>query len=107
MDLLKPIFEVKPGTMVNGEYRVEVWSYAFGQYRIILMRRDDPITMVRQMCTYKRGMFTKTVIELASAGDPESYCEALAKPWNCEAPGARIRLDNTPEDRPELMIDQE
>lgn len=90
--------------MRNPRYELQVWNYAFGQYRLMLLRPDmrDGLgypTIVRQMCTYKIGTVGDVVAAIREHEDPEAYCESLARWYNCEHKGGRIRLDNTEEDR--------
>ena len=81
-------------------YRLEVWPYLCSQYRIMLIKGLDGFgypNVVRQMCTYKRETCVDVCVKLAVADDPEAYCRTeLEKPYNCEYPGGRIRLDNEP-----------
>jgi hypothetical protein len=101
-DYSKPLAQL-PCLVADG-YRVEVWPYTFGQYRIMLIHGDNPHVggpnVIRQMCTYQRAVCTDICSDLLLAADPEQYCRQLEKPWNCEGPGGRIRLDNTESDRP-------
>jgi hypothetical protein len=101
-DNIKPLAQL-PCFSANG-YRIEVWPYTFGQYRIMLIKGSNPHlggpNVIRQMCTYQRGVCVQTCIDLLTTADPELYCRQLEKPWNCEYPGGRIRLDNTESDRP-------
>lgn len=90
----------------DGNYIVLVQPYLLGQFRIQLCdkRKPDPWApkdgqIVREMCTYDGPKATEIIATLVTCDDPEAYCESLSKPWNCEHPGGRIRLDNKPEDR--------
>lgn len=98
IDYTKPLSEVNLAT----GFRVEVWPYALGQYRIMLIQGDEDVAfpnVIRQMCTYSLLTAGLVVGKLMQAVDPVEFCKSLEKPWNCEYPGGRIRLDNTPEDR--------
>lgn len=96
-----------PQNMENEGYSILVRPYAFGQYRIQLTKvgLKDPWApkghgaIVREMCTYDQAKAHEVVDRLAEAEDPEQTAEGYAEDWNCEYPGGRIRLDNTPEDR--------
>ena len=81
-------------------YTVVIWRYLQGQYRIQLWRGpDDPPEICRELCTYNQAKADEVADLLRDAPDPEAWCEALARPWNCEGPGGRIRLDNVEGDR--------
>lgn len=96
--------------MANPKYSILVHSYLGGQFRIQLTRVDLPDsyapeghgTIVREMCTYHRTTALAVVADLGGSDDPEKTARGYARPWNCESPGGRIRLDNKPEDRPDL-----
>lgn len=104
---INPVTAVASGNMANPRYSILVWPYAFGQYRIQLTdtTRQAPFApaghgeIIRELCTYSPETMKQVVAELRQAGDPESVCQSLARPWNCEYIGGRIRLDNTKEDR--------
>jgi hypothetical protein len=83
---------------LNTEYRVTIRAYALGQHRIQLCKGSE-YNIVREACTYKGDVASHLTIELIKAKDPEALMESLAKPWNCEAKGGRIRLDNVEGDR--------
>lgn len=103
------IAEVPIGEMANPRYGVIVRPYLFGQLRFQLYNDNfdgidaDPAhgrgEIVRQMCTYSPINAAMHLDKLCKAEDPEAYCEGLARIWNCEHPGGRIRLDNRPEDK--------
>lgn len=96
---LQPLMRLT--TVVEG-YHIEVWPYMLGQYRIMLIHGTDVSGfphVTRQMCTYQRETAIDTMVKLSLAEDPEAFCRELEKPWNCEYPGGRIRLDNRPGDR--------
>lgn len=96
------LFQIEPERMANRNYGVIGCPYTFGQTRIKLldMRLDAAINIVREMCSYNPLTVIETIAGLAGADDPEAYCRELAKPWNTEdIERGRIRLDNTPEDR--------
>lgn len=92
---LKPVLSLGSDKMTNPEYDVEVWAYLLGQYRIQLSK-GHPYTIVRECCTYEKGTALAVVVHLAASEDPEAYLESIAKPYNCEGPKGRIRLDNEP-----------
>ena len=98
---LEPIIKISCSLMENPKYSIEVFKYLLGQFRVQLIfeGQEDPFFccrgIVRQMCTYKHETLVTTIHNLRSSKDPEEYCEGLAKPWNCEGSGGRIRLDNT------------
>lgn len=106
----KPIRRVSPQEMKNTRYSISVWSYTYGQYRIQLEDHQNPIMapvghgdIVREFCTYKKHAMELTVEALRLSDDPPAYAASLERPWNCDGPGGRIRLDSRLEDRPELM----
>lgn len=97
---LKPLFDVSPLSMRNSDYHVEVWPYLLGQFRIMLMKAGT-VDIVRQACTYQMDRMARVVVALVLSEDPPAYLESLARPWNCEFPGDRIRLDNhAPDEAP-------
>ena len=108
-------FELFSGDMANESYTVLVRIFLFGQYRIQLTCLDQPDpyapighgSIVRELDSYDQTQAILTCLRLRESEDPEAYCESLAKPFNCEYPGGRIRLDNTPDSRPETGTDQE
>lgn len=79
-----------------------------GQWRIVLCERPrGPAgdgfeewqghgSIVRQCCTYDVVTAVLTLAAIVAAEDPDAYLESLARPWNCDYPGGRIRLDNLP-----------
>jgi hypothetical protein len=79
----------------NPKYKVVVRAYTFGQFRLQLCEWFEE-NIVREACTYDRMTAIKVKDEIAMADDPEAYLNSLAKPWNCEYPNGRIRLDNMP-----------
>jgi len=79
---------------------VEVHPYLLGQFRIMLMAGPwEQSPPLRQMCTYRPEVMEQMVDLLVAAPDPVAFCKTLERPWNCESPGGRIRLDNVQEDR--------
>lgn len=96
------IFEAP--NLLSPHHTVLVRSFLLGQYRIQLTDKRQPDdyapeghgTICRELCTYEYTVALATVLDLQACIDPEAHCEALAKPWNCEYPGGRIRLDNRP-----------
>lgn len=96
--------------MQNPNYTVLVRNYMLGQFRIQLtdVRRTDPRApkghgqIVQEMCTYRSSTCATTVASLRNSEDPLKLARSWAKPYNCETKGGRIRLDNRPEDRPEM-----
>lgn len=96
---MKPIIEVTPAGMKNPAYRVEVWPYMFGQFRIQLLN-DASLDILRECCTYESARCREVLVGLAQADDPPAYLETLATPHNCEGKGGRIRLDTTEADNP-------
>ncbi len=88
--------------MSHPRYTLIVRPYLCGQYRLQLCDREQPDpyapeghgAIVRECCTYRRQVMARTVSELAGADDPVAYLESLARPWNTEFPGDRIRLDS-------------
>ena len=102
----RPVIEITFPEMTNKDYAVQVWPYLFGQFRIQLFQRSTPDGeggLVREMCTHQSETTVKISLDLKQSPDPEAFCESLARPWNCEGPGARIRLDSQPSDRPETL----
>lgn len=105
MDEIKPLAEVLPDQMTSKNHTLIVMPYLFGQFRVQLTRLDRPDTfappghgsIVRELCTYDPHLAGHVVFLLRLSADPEASCEELAKPWNCEYPGGRIRLDAKPE----------
>lgn len=89
--------------LINAAYTVLVKGNFGGQFRIQLtdVAKPDPGappghgSIVRELCTYKQATAVETTTAIAMSLDPEGYCEGLARPWNCEYEGGRIRLDNT------------
>lgn len=97
----------------TGRYVILIHRFAYGQFRIQLCDTLKPDygdegagQIVREMCTYDGGKAAEVLAELVTVDYPEKFCEAMATPWNCEYPGGRIRLDNTPESRPETINQQ-
>ena len=82
----------------------------FGQFQVVLCETPRPGgidwhghgEILRQACTYNGVRALELTLTLAASVDPDGYLESLARPWNCEHPGGRIRLDTTPDERPEL-----
>lgn len=106
----KPIKRILPQEMKNPRYSIAVWAYMLGQYRIQLEDHHNPTyapqghgDIIRELCTYQKSRMELTVEAFRISEDPPAYAESLVKPWNCEGPGGRIRLDNKLEDHPELM----
>jgi hypothetical protein len=106
----KPIKRILPQEMKNPRYSVSVWSYLLGQYRIQLEDHSNPTfapkghgNIIRELCTYQIATMELTVEKFRTSEDPPAYAESLAKPWNCEGPEGRIRLDSKLEDHPELL----
>jgi hypothetical protein len=105
------LLEARAGSAVSPVHSVLVRPYAYGQYRIQLTRTDRPDydapeghgSIVRELCTYNRATAYLIASAIATAEEPEAYCFGLERPWNCEYTGGRIRLDNTPADRPETV----
>lgn len=108
LDVPMAEFEVKPiaNLIATGTgYRIEIWPYLFGQYRVMLIKGENRFglgpNVVRQMCTYAPEIAVKVCAKLVKSPNPEKFCRRLERPWNCEYPGGRIRLDNKPgEHRP-------
>lgn len=103
-DETKPLLEVLPDQMTSKTHTLLIQGYAYGQFRIQLTRlggledRTAPPghgSIVRELCTYSGQTAGSVALLLRLSSDPEGACELLAKPWNCEYPGGRIRLDNT------------
>lgn len=82
----------------NKAYSLAIRGYLWGQHRLQLMKGDDK-HIVREACTYSSSLAGNIAMALMEADDPEAYMESLAKPWNCEGNGLRIRLDNKQADR--------
>jgi hypothetical protein len=76
----------------------------FDQWRIILCEQprgdgDDwqghgPI--IRQCSTYESVRAVQVLAALIVASDPDGLLEEIARPWNCDGPGAPIKLDARP-----------
>ena len=106
---LRPLIDIPAGKLQSPRHGILVWPYLLGQYRIQLTRIDqrDPFApaghggIVEQMCTYKPARAAEIVLALIVQDDPEAFVRSLARPWNCDGPGGRIRLDNEPGDRGE------
>ena len=102
------LFEIRPDDMANADYRVRVRRYLLGQLRIQLVdiTRDDVLApkgagvIVREMCSCSPTTALDRSKALAEAVDPEALAATWVTPYNCEAPGHRIRLDNTQENQP-------
>lgn len=92
----RPLWEVDGHPGSAQAYTIQVWPFLFGQFRIQLCANGDP-SPVRQLCTYKMATAIAVTAALAKSEDPEAYCRSLERPWNFEAPGGRIRLDEGPE----------
>ena len=94
--------------MTSRAHKTEVWRYLLGQHRIKLVRLGAPTAshhegeVVRELCTYRAATLDMTLDALQETANPEGYCEALERPWNCDGRGGRIRLDNRLEDRVEM-----
>lgn len=106
----KPIKTIPSQEMKNPRYSVTVWPYLLGQFRIQLEDHSNPTfgplghgDIIRELCTYKKSTMELTVEAFRLSEDPPTYAESLAKPWNCEDSGGRIRLDSRLEDHPELL----
>ena len=91
---------------LNGRHFVLVQRYVLGQFRLQLCDKERPdssgydgASIVREMCTYDSRKAVEVLGELLGAADPEKAAQGFAKPWNCEHPGGRIRLDNREGDR--------
>jgi len=94
--------------MAHNGYSVLIRPYLGGQYRIQLcgLYRSFPDDtypeghgdIIREMCTYESFTAGKVLAHLRKSKDPERFCRKLTKPWNCEGPGQRIRLDTKKED---------
>lgn len=95
-----PIFKIPSAAMANGAYQIEVWPYAFGQYRIQLESSQDRTEIVRECCTYNADKAIEVLKALKVSTDPEAYLRTLETPHNCEGENARIRLDTTEADNP-------
>lgn len=101
-DEIKPLLAVPSDQMTSKTHTLIVMPFAYGQFRIQLTRLDrpDPFapighgSIVREMCTYSPHTAGNIVLMLRLAADPEAYARELERPWNCEHPGGRIRLDN-------------
>lgn len=106
----KPIKKISPQEMKNPRYSITVWSYLLGQYRIQLEDHFNPTSapaghgdIIRELCTYKKSMMELTAEAFRLSDHPPTYAESLAKPWNCEGPGGRIRLDSRIDDHSEFL----
>lgn len=106
----QPIKRIPPSEMKNPRYSLSVWSYLLGQYRIQLEDHNNSICapkghgdIIRELCTYQKSTMELTVEAFRASDDPPAYAESLARPWNCEGPEGRIKLDSSLEDRPELL----
>lgn len=55
--------------------------------------------IIRILETYNPLTASKVTITLRDAEDMEKAAEAYARPWNCEGPGGKIRLDTEEKDR--------
>lgn len=95
----------------NRRYTVLLRRYLARQLRIQVTDLDRPDnsapaghgSIVRELCTYRPDTAVAVILNLVTAIDPEEIAQRYARPWNCEGPGLRIRLDNRSEDRPELI----
>lgn len=106
----KPVKRIPPQEMKNTRYSIAVWAYLLGQYRIQIEDHFNPTfapnghgDIIRELCTYSKSKMELTVEAFRLSNDPPAYAESLAKPWNCEDAGGRIRLDSRLEDHPELL----
>lgn len=103
---LTPLIEIT--TLRNPHYTILVWPFMYGQYRIQLTDKRQPDffapdghgAIVQQLCTYSGPRFVETCVLLGTADDPLALARSWARPWNCESPGGRIRLDNEPREIP-------
>lgn len=81
----------------NGKHLIVVREFLFGQFRLQLCKGDE-FGIVRECCTYQRPSAVMVKDLLLNSEDPEAALQDFAKPWTCEGPGLRIRLDSKPED---------
>jgi hypothetical protein len=111
----KLLLDLRRGQLRSPRHSLLIRPFLFGQFRIQLTRVGNEMVpgapagrgdIVRELCTYSRTRASIVATALRDAEDPEQRAEEFANPWNCEGPGARIRLDNCPEDRPETMGQQ-
>src|SRR5215203_4321209 len=65
----------------------------FKQFRLQLCK-DDEYNIVREACAYHRHIAVAVKDLILSSDDPEKKLGDFAKPYNCDGPGGRIRLDN-------------
>jgi hypothetical protein len=78
----------------NGHHLLIIREFLIGQWRLQLCFQTEEL-IVREACTYKREVAVAVKDAYLQSGLPEVYFESLSKPWNCEGPEQRIRLDNT------------
>jgi hypothetical protein len=84
--------EIKSDQMKNHDYRIMLLPYLYGQYRIQLIKLEGD-NIVRECCTYDCLKAVQAMTALRLSDKPEALMEEWATKDNCEAPGARIRLD--------------
>ncbi|MGA3170327.1 MAG: hypothetical protein ABSE62_04880 [Chthoniobacteraceae bacterium] len=92
----------------NPRYTLMVFSFVLGQFRIQITDKEVPDTdapeghggIVCEMCTYHANTMARVVRQLRMDEDPLALARSWERPWNCEGPGCRIRLDTTEADNP-------
>lgn len=103
----RPLYHIEPAYMANHQFGIIVWPFLFGQHRIQLIDMTRPIedNVARELCTFDPALARITVMDLSLSYDPIGHCNALTEAWNCDGPGAPIRLDSRPDPDPDLEED--